>query len=230
MAQEYASSIKGEALRLVRLNSAGVPLLTISDIYVLNSFITVSFTPEYEDGEELTQKTAAGEICTNYKMPDVLKRVTLELAVCDPDPELDALLVGNSYLLSNGSGQNVGWAAPPVGVSTAGNGVALEVWSAAIVNGKPSTTLPYWRWLFPLTYLRPSGTREVGASIMANTYSGYGIGNSSYGDGVNNTWAGFEAVITAGSPFVYVRTSTPPPDRTGAGMYVTGSGGWVSGT
>lgn len=208
MAQEYASSIKGEALRIVELDATGA--ITGGDIYVIESFITVSFTPEYEDGEELTQKTAAGEICVDYKMPDVLKRVTLELAVCNPDPELDGLLVGNSAVILDGA-DAIGWAAPPVGVSTQGGGVSLEIWSAAIVDGKPSSTLPYWRWLFPLTYLRPSGTREVGASIMANTYSGYGIGNKNYGAGVGTTWTDVATEIASGSPYLYVRTATAPP-------------------
>ena len=212
MAQEYASSIKGEALRLTTLDATGA---VSTEKYIIQSFVTVSFTPEYEDGEELTQKNAAGEVCVSYKMPDVLKRVTLELAVCNPDPELDELLLANSYLIEDVGGDAIGFAAPAVGVSTAGNGASLELWSSAIVDGKPSSTFPYWHWLFPLVHLRPSGTREVGPSIMANTYSGYGIGNKGYGTGVSAAWADFAAPITAGSPYMYVRTATAPPTSEG---------------
>jgi len=37
----------------------------------------VSFTPEYEDGDEITEKNAAGEVCVTYKAPDTLKRATM---------------------------------------------------------------------------------------------------------------------------------------------------------
>ena len=96
--QDYAASVQGAAIRVTRLNSSGALLTGDLDSYTTSAFIRMSFTPEYEDGEEITEKAANGTVCVSYKAPDVLKRVTMELAICEPDPELTALLAGGVLL------------------------------------------------------------------------------------------------------------------------------------
>lgn len=96
--QDYAASVQGAAIRVTRLNSSGGLLTGDLDSYTTSAFIRMSFTPEYEDGEEITEKAANGTVCVSYKAPDVLKRVTMELAICEPDPELTALLAGGVLL------------------------------------------------------------------------------------------------------------------------------------
>ena len=209
MARDYAASIRGERIRLTELGATG-NVQTAGEVRTLSNFITVSFTPEYEEGEEMTSRNAAGVPCVDYKMPDSLRRVSIELAICNPDPDLDVLLAEGSLGFSSGD-STIGFAAPAVGASLEGNGVALEVWSSAIVNGKPASANPYWRWLFPLVHLRPSGTREIGASVLANTYSGYGIGNK---DLVLSDGSALSTGIALGSPYMYIRASTIPSVET----------------
>lgn len=96
--QDYAASVQGAAIRVTRLSSSGALLTGDLDSYTTSAFIRMSFTPEYEDGEEITEKAANGTVCVSYKAPDVLKRVTMELAICEPDPELTALLAGGVLL------------------------------------------------------------------------------------------------------------------------------------
>ena len=96
--QDYAASVQGAAIRVTRLNSSGDLMTGDLDSYTTSAFIRMSFTPEYEDGEEITEKAANGTVCVSYKAPDVLKRVTMELAICEPDPELTALLAGGVLL------------------------------------------------------------------------------------------------------------------------------------
>ena len=222
MAQQYAASIAGEALRVSALDASGAIVFSpTSDtsIYTLESFISVSFTPEYEEGDEFVQKTASGATCVNYRMPSTLKQITLELAVCNPDPELDYLITGGA-LLTDVGGDSIGFAAPKTGeLSEADYGVALEVWSRAIVDGKPDATLPYWHWVFPLVHLRPSGSRVVENGLMANTYDGYGIGNLGFGDGIGGSWAHAEETV---GPYAYARTATTPPTGNGFVTGVTG--------
>lgn len=219
MAQQYAASIAGEALRVSALDASGAIVFNNPQtIYVLESFISVSFTPEYEEGDEFVQKTASGATCVNYKMPSTLKQITLELAVCNPDPELDWLFAGGTLLDETGTA--VGYAAPKTGdLSEADYGVAVEVWSRAIVDGKPDATRPYWHWVFPLVHLRPSGSRVVENGLMANTYDGYGIGNPSFGDGIANSWPYAEETV---GPYAYARTAIAPPTGAGFATGVTG--------
>ncbi len=203
MAQSYAASVQGAAVRVTRLNSTGTTTSGVSASYVLNSFIRVSFTPEYEEGDEITEKTADGSVCVTYKAPDTLKRVTLEVAICNPDPEFTELISGGTLLTQ--SGQSVGWAAPLVGVDANPNGVALEVWSYAVANGTRAGTNPYFRWLFPYVQLRPTGERVIENGLMANTFEGYGVGNVAFGDGPQNDWT-----YVSDRPYAYVRSATAP--------------------
>jgi len=181
MAQDYAASVSGSVIRVTRLQANGTLATGASASYVTRSMISVSMTPEYEDGDEFVQKNAAGEVCVTFKAPDTLKRVSLEIAICNPDPEFTQMVSGGE-LLSTG-GQSVGWAAPQIGVDAMPNGVAVEVWSRAIVDGKPAANKPYWHWVFPYAVLRQGGDRTIENDILATAFEGWAVGNTGFGDG-----------------------------------------------
>ena len=299
--QDYAASVQGAAIRVTRLSSSGALLTGDLDSYTTSAFIRMSFTPEYEDGEEITEKAANGTVCVSYKAPDVLKRVTMELAICEPDPELTALLAGGVLLsrdqstssavtiasgttISSGSttlttasahglvtGDNVtivgltpaalngvqrvtgtplattftidvpaevtgaigtagsttvtkrndtsvGWAAPLIGDDPAGNGVAIECWSHAVAAGKRVATAnnPYFHWIFPYARLRQSGDRVIENGLLANTFEGYGIGNSSFGVGPDGRW---EFPDVTDRPYAYARNTYSPSTSQLKGFY-----------
>jgi hypothetical protein len=178
----------------------------------------ISFTPEYEEGDEITEKGANGIVCVTYKAPDTLKRITMELAICEPDPELSALLSGGLLLRKNlgTSGQpdvkSVGWAAPGVGDDPAGNGVAIEAWSYAVKSGKRSGVLPYFHWVFPFVKMRQSGDRVIENGLMANTFEGFGLGNPSFQSGIDGRW---EFPAAAERPYSYARTDWAPTGLNG---------------
>lgn len=206
MAQDYASSIAGSAIRVTKLNADGtLATATPNYAYTMTSFISVSFTPEYEEGEEFTQKDATGAVCVTYKAPDTLKRVTLEVAICNPDPEFTQLVSGGSLLTTGGNVD--GYAAPLAGVDGNPNGIALEVWSKAIQNGKSAANKPYFHWIFPYAVLRPSGDRVIEQGIMANTFEGWALGNVGFSKGPDDAWPWPNATA---SPFAYGRVATSP--------------------
>src|SRR6187431_238041 len=113
--QEYASSIQGVGIRVTRLDVTGNLLNGPGDSYTTHAFMRVSFTPEYEEGDEITEKGANGKVCVAFKGEDTLKRVTMELAICEPDPELTNLLGGGLLLRKNvgtfaaPNHQSIGW-------------------------------------------------------------------------------------------------------------------------
>ena len=80
--QEYAASIQGVSIRVTRLDASGTLLNQPGDSYTTSAFMRLSFTPEYEEGDEITEKGANGAVCVTYKSPDTLKRITMELAIC----------------------------------------------------------------------------------------------------------------------------------------------------
>jgi len=78
--QEYAASIQGVSIRVTRLDAAGNLLNGPGDSYTTSAFMRVSFTPEYEEGDEITEKSANGTVCVTFKSPDTLKRITFPYA------------------------------------------------------------------------------------------------------------------------------------------------------
>lgn len=225
--QEYAASIQGVSIRVTRLDAAGNLMNGSMDSYTTSAFMRVSFTPEYEEGDEITEKGANGVVCVTYKAPDTLKRITMELAICEPDPELSALISGGLLLRKNlGTAQDpnhksVGWAAPGVGDDPAGNGVAIEVWSHAVKDGKRAGVLPYFHWVFPFVKMRQSGDRVIENGLMANTFEGYGLGNANFKSGLDGRW---EFPVAAERPYSYARTDWAPTGLAGFYTWTDGSG------
>jgi hypothetical protein len=216
--QDYAASIQGVSIRVTRLDFNGNLLNGAGDSYTTSAFMRVSFTPEYEAGDEITEKSANGSICVTYKSPDTLKRITMELAICEPDAELTNLISGGLLLRKN-LGTNVapdhksiGWAAPAVGDDPAGNGVSIEAWSWAIKDGKKAATMPYFYWVFPYAKLRQSGDRVIENGMLATTFEGYGLGNVNFGSAVDSRW---EFPTAAERPYSYSRSTWAPTGRTG---------------
>lgn len=216
--QEYAASIQGVSIRVTRLDASGNLLNEPGDSYTTSGFMRLSFTPEYEEGDEMTEKSADGTVCVTYKAPDTLKRITMELAICEPDPELTQLLSGGLLLRKNlgtyssPNRKSIGWSSPSTGDDPAGNGVAIETWSFAIIDGKKAATLPYFHWVFPYVKLRLSGDRVIENGMLANTFEGYGLGNAEFGAGLDERW---EFPVAAERPYSYSRSSWAPTGRKG---------------
>lgn len=216
--QEYAASIQGVAIRVTRLDASGNPLNGPGDSYTTSAFMRVSFTPEYEEGDEITEKSASGAVCVSYKSPDTLKRITMELAICEPDPELTNLLSGGILLRKNlgtlgaQNNKSIGWAAPAVGDDPSGNGVAIEAWSLAVKGGKKASVLPHFHWIFPYAKLRQSGDRVIENGLLANTFEGFGLGNAEFGSGPDERW---EFPVASERPYAYARTTWAPSGLNG---------------
>lgn len=216
--QEYASSIQGVAIRVTRLDATGNPLNGPGDSYTTSAFMRVSFTPEYEEGDEITEKAANGAVCVTYKSPDTLKRITMELAICEPDHELTNLVSGGLLLRKNlgtfasPNNKSIGWASPAIGDDPSGNGVAIEAWSLAIKDGKKSAVLPYYHWIFPYVKLRQSGDRVIENGLLANTFEGFGLGNDAFGTGPDERW---EWPVATNRPYVMARSDWAPSGLTG---------------
>jgi hypothetical protein len=211
--QDFAASVQGVSIRVTRLDAAGNLLNGAGDSYTTSAFMRVSFTPEYEEGDEIVEKSADGTICVSYKAPDTMKRITMELAICEPDSELTALISGGLLLRKNfgtfaaPDNKSVGWSAPSVGDDPTGNGVSLEVWSFAVKDGRRAASLPYFHWVFPYARLRQSGDRVIENGMLATTFEGYGLGNVLFSDGLDGRW---EWPTSTERSYSYARASWAP--------------------
>lgn len=214
MAYDKARSVNGVALRVSRLDADGNILPGSNSVYTQKAFMSFQFTPEMEEGEEITEKNADGSICYSSQERSTLKRVTLSLSVCSPDPELEELLLGGTIFKTGD--EVLGYAAPEAGEVANPDGIAIEAWSRAMnASGKPIAGAGFYHWVFPYGAFAPSGDRVMENGLMANEYEGWAVGNENFGSGPDGSWA-----FTSASPYQYARTDTAPVDQLGYTDYL----------
>lgn len=218
MANDHAASVQGVALRVCKLNIDSEPAAGSDTCYVTSAFTRVSFTPEYTEGEEIEEKAADGTPCVYFETPSALKRVSIEVAICHPDPELYSILAGGSALTDGAD--TIGWKSPLAGEIANELGLSVEVWSKAIVGGKLAAGRPYWHWVFPWVQLRMTGERVLENGAMANVFSGWGVGNAAWDPGPVAAEDPTAWPYDSDAAFQYAR-STAYPTITGGGGYVT---------
>jgi len=162
------SPIRGLALRVTKTDVCGVPVAdtTANSRVTTRAFVSATFTPEVEEGSEITQKRADGTICVTDKAPDQLKRLSAEIVACGlPFPLLQVTLSLNAFV--DGSGNIIGGALPSRAAQAAveaNEALQLELWQfnkdpAACAGGGAS---PYVRNIFPLFR-----NRQIGGTINA---------------------------------------------------------------
>lgn len=211
-ARDGASSVQGKWLRVTKLTETGA-LQGGYPVLSTNGFITASFSPVFEDGDEINEKAADGSVCVTWKNDDTLTRLDFALSVCSPDPEITAMLAGGA-VVKDGSGNIVGYSSVGIG-DVVGSPLAIEIWSIANIDGKPASDAPYWHWVFPYVKIRYDGDREFSNGRLANEFSGRALGNATLvSDGLQTVATPDEdfyryrtALI---NPFTYVRTTGVP--------------------
>lgn len=186
MAYNGAGSLFALGMRLTKLAPNGSPLVGADNSYQTDALVQMQFGLEYEEGEEIIQRNGAGRICLTYKAPDSLKRATISgLQVCTPDPNVLEFLIGGE-IIEDGDGNQIGYRAPEVGSEPTPDGISIELWTRAIIEGAYSG---YFRWVFPRVFLRPSGDWTAsGSDPLVPEFEGFGTQNANWGDGPTNDW------------------------------------------
>lgn len=185
MSYDGAGSLFALGMRLTKLAADGSLLAGANNSYTTDALVQLQLGLEYNAGKEITQENGAGRVCLTYKAPDTLKRGTIKsLQLCDPDPNVLQFLMGGR-VLESGANQ-VGYAAPDVGQDATPNGVSIEVWTRAIINGAQTG---YFWWVIPRAQLAPSKEWELsGANPMVPELDGTCTQNVNWLDGPNNDW------------------------------------------
>lgn len=210
-ARDGASSVQGTKIRVTRLNTDG-SIDANFPVLVSEGFISASFSPQFEDGEEINEKAANGAVCVAWKADDTMTRLDFNLSLCTPDPEITSLVAGGG-IIRDENGEVVGYTSVGVG-DVVGNPVAIEIWSYANVGGKPAAGQPYWHWVFPYVKVRHEGDREFSNGLLGNEYSGQALGNAALAStGLNpanadDDYVAYRAALN--NPFSYVRTASQP--------------------
>ncbi len=187
MTNEAGASLQCVALRVTALDAGGVPQPG-NPMYVSDQLVKIDFNPDMEAGQEISNRGASGNLCVVYRTPDLMKRLTIELELCVPDPELEVLLSGGKVFYDATDTTDVqGFQYPPLMVDPTPNGISVEAWTRYIVNGYQPADQPYLWWTFPRMYLR-KGNRTIDINSMANVFDGFAIENPSWDGGPMGDW------------------------------------------
>lgn len=102
--------VRGKRVRVTRLENCGEPPTTGDPCgYVVSKgFVTVTMSPQNEEGTELVLLNADGELCVNDQAQHNFKRWNLSIELCDVDPEMVSLLT-KVTLETDADGNTVGF-------------------------------------------------------------------------------------------------------------------------
>lgn len=222
MVATCVSAIKGRVMRVVALDTCGNPVTGASSAVIVSSgFISVKMTPQYEDGNEYTQKTADGLLCVNQKDPSQLKRVNLDVAMCVLDPDM-IVTVSGARLLNNGGATGTG--AAFTGLQNAAR-FSLELWQyvGGARNGCNASGLQqyvYWAWPNVGNTQISDYTAEAGVSQFKFTAE-TDVASPLWGDGPGSGTAWITSPVQAYDHYLYNVTTTTPPTATCGAVLLT---------
>jgi hypothetical protein len=121
------SPVRGRAMRVTRLDGCGRPVYGDGSVGVSDGFVTIAFTANTDDGEEISVTNAAGNVCVREVPCPKFLGYSVEIEFCNADPSLFALLTGQDTVLDP-DGVAVGFRVNS-DVSGCNSGFALEVWT-----------------------------------------------------------------------------------------------------
>lgn len=117
----------GKRMRITRLTDCGAPLVagTANAFIVTSGFISVTLSSEVEDGAEIIQKNAAGNIVVNEKRSASFKRFNVEMTLIGVNPSLLSY-ISNATVYNDYAGDQAGF---KVSEGPITNKFALELWT-----------------------------------------------------------------------------------------------------
>src|SRR5215467_11736643 len=94
-------SIRGTVARFTKLDACGRAVVGAKSTLVTDGFISIGFSPQYQEGNEVTVTKANGEVCINDKAADSLTRFDVTISLCAVNPDILTLLGGYESVLDN---------------------------------------------------------------------------------------------------------------------------------
>jgi hypothetical protein len=201
-------------VRVARLASDCSPLGGADSAYISYGLVTMTASPDIEEGTVYEPKNACGQIMYTYETADLLKRYNLSGEFIFFDPEALFTLFGGSVIVGDAgsgfSGDHIGWAAPHYSDPPT-NGVYLEVITQNIGEGAGDCAADtggfptYTGHIFGKAKLTV-GDRAFEEDYARLAFTGKATGNPNLFDGPFNDWPGTGYVPN--SPYVMVGYST----------------------
>lgn len=214
MVAQCVSPIQARVARLIKLDICGNPITgASSSVVVTDGFISINPSPQYQDGEEHTQRKANGALCVYQKDPSELTRVDITTNFCVLDPDALVVITGER-LLTTGAATGTG-VAYGEGQLTARH--SLEVWQPITGSGAcdPSGQQRYVYWAFMNAgnakvqdFTFENGPFQFTTLVETQAVGPFWLQRSGAA-----TWLGTNTIQT-GEHFLHNITTAPPPTPT----------------
>ena len=207
-----ATPIKGTHLRIVSVDSCGVPVTGASGLVVVSKgFVQVAMEPQYEEGEEFFERTADGTPCVNQKDDPTLKRMNLTIQLCEVNSTGTAYITSARELMSGSPTTGTGFA---VAEGNPVNRYSLEVWQEVAGSGACDAAgnqrYIYNAWPNLGATMFGSYTIENARSTLELT-SESRAASSLWADTLGTTWLPSGETVEDDEHWLWNITTTAPP-------------------
>lgn len=190
------SFLRGNVMRVTRLNSCGQPIYGDCNQVVSDGFVTVTLSAEVQEGEEVTVTKANGKTCISDKACDELKWYTVESEFCQVDPDLIQMMNPTWEKILDYQGDTIGYDAK--GNLSCDTGFALEIWmdtygATDACSGEGSQGA-FGYLLLPWVVGGAPGDLEIGNDAISFSFTGRTKLGSRWGKGPYPVMLGANAV------------------------------------
>ncbi|WP_280246734.1 hypothetical protein [Nocardia abscessus] len=107
MATTCWPSVRGKVARFTAVTNCGAPSAGAKNTLTTDGFTTLEFAPEYEDGEEMSQKKADGKFAFLFKDDDQLKWIGVTATFTGVNPDLLGMVLSQPIVMDH-AGNAVG--------------------------------------------------------------------------------------------------------------------------
>lgn len=120
------SSVFGKVIRATRVDECGIPVSGPCSTVVTDGFVSIAYSSEIKEGNEIEIEKADGTLCISEKACDEIRWINVTATFCNVDPDLFSLMTGQQTVLDH-AGVAVGnRISKAIKCDT---GFALEAWS-----------------------------------------------------------------------------------------------------
>lgn len=145
------SLVKGRRIRVTKLDACGRPIYGDNSHVVSKGFISVAFTANTAESDEINVTNAAGEVCVFEAAVTSLTGYGLEVQFCEVDPELFSLVTGQPVVKAADGVTVVGFDVDTK-IDLSSSNFALELWAGSPATdscSNPGATGAYGYLLLP---------------------------------------------------------------------------------
>ncbi|QYN17603.1 hypothetical protein [Amycolatopsis sp. DSM 110486] len=112
-------------MRITKVNECGAPIYGDCSQVVSKGFVSVEFQPQTDDGDDITVRNAAGDICVSVPSCKRVTGIDVTINFCSVDTDMFAMMTGRDPI-TNDQGENIGF---DIGDMPCAAGFALELWT-----------------------------------------------------------------------------------------------------